>query len=66
MRDDERIVELRASVMRASQSQLRSGVIDATSLLTKITDEELAENDLILHRIELIKAIYQLKHIRNK
>jgi len=66
MQNDERIVRLRNSVMRSAQSQLRNGVIDATALLSKITDEELAENDLSLHRIELIKAIYQLNHIRNK
>lgn len=66
MQNDERIVELRGNVVRAARSQLRNGVIDATALLTKITDEELAENDLSLHRIELIKAIYQLNHIRNK
>lgn len=66
MQKDERIVQLRGNVVRAARSQLRNGVIDATALLTKITDEELAENDLTLHRIELIKAIYQLNHIRNK
>lgn len=66
MRNDERIVELRHSVMTAAQSQLRNGVIDATTLLTKITDEEIAENDLTQHRIELVKAIYNLNHLRNK
>lgn len=63
---DERILELRRSVMQAARSRLRNGVIDATALLAKITDEELAENDLILHRIELVKAIYNLNHLRNK
>lgn len=66
MQSDRRIVQLRQSVTRAAQSQLRNGVIDTTALLSKITDEELAENDLALHQIELIKAIYQLNHIRNK
>lgn len=66
MRNDERIVALRRNVIRAAQSQLRNGVIDATSLLAKITDAELAENDLTLHNIELTKAIYNLNHIQNK
>lgn len=66
MKNDERIVCLRRSVLRAAQSQLRNGVIDATALLQKITDEELAENDLTLHRIQLIQALYNLNHIRNK
>lgn len=66
MRNDEKIVELRQNVLNAAQSQLRNGVIDSTTLLTKITDEELAENDLAQHRLELIKAIHKLNHIKNK
>lgn len=63
---DERIVELRRSVTAAARSQLRNGIIDTTALLSKITDEELAENDLVQHRIELTKALYNLNHIRNR
>lgn len=66
MQNDEKIVALRRSVIRAAQSQLSNGVIDATALLSKITDAELAENDLILHNIQLTKAIYNLYHIKNK
>lgn len=66
MRNDERIVELRQSVVTAAQSQLLNGVIDATILLTKITDIELAENDKAQHHIELVKAIYNFNHLRNK
>lgn len=66
MQSDERIVELRRSVLRAAQSQLRNGVIDTTSLLSKITDTELAENDLTTRRIQLTQALYNLNHIRNK
>jgi len=66
MRNDERIVQLRHSVMMAAQSQLNNGIIDATTLLTIITDKEIAENDLTQHRIELVKAIYNLNHLRNK
>ena len=66
MRDDERIVELRNSVITAARSQLDNGIIDATALLSKITDSELAENDMAQHHIELVKAIYNFNHLRNK
>lgn len=66
MRNDERIVTLRRSVINAAQSKLRNGIIDATALLSKITDAEMAENDLILHEIELVKALYNLNHIQNR
>lgn len=66
MKSDERIVELRRSVMNAAGSRMRNGVIDTTSLLSKITDTELAENDLTTRRIELTRALYNLNHIRNR
>ncbi len=64
-RDDARIVELRRSVLDAARSRLRNGVIDTTALLSKITDLELAENDLALHKLQLIRAQYNLNHITN-
>lgn len=66
MRSDRRIVELRNSVITAAQSQLNNGIIDATSLLSKITDSELAQNDMAQHHIELVKVIYNLNHLKNK
>ena len=66
MRNDKRIVELRSSVTTAARSQLNNGILDATALLAKITDSELAENDMAQHHIELVKAIYHLNHLKNK
>jgi len=66
MEQDLQIVRLCRSVREAAQSQLRNGVIDTTTLLTRITDEELAENDMAMHRIELVKALYKLNHIINQ
>lgn len=66
MASDARIVELRGAVRRAAESQLREGVIDATALLTKITDESQARLNASYHEIELIQNIYNLKHILNR
>lgn len=66
IRNDVRIVELRRSVRMAAQSQMRNGILDSTTLLSKITDEEIAENDKALHEIELIKSLYKLNHIKNR
>lgn len=66
MQDDQRIVELRKSVITAARSQLENGIVDATALLSKITDIEIAENDMAQHHIELVKAIYNLNHLKNK
>lgn len=64
--DDERIVELRRSVRLSAESQLENGVIDATDLVRKITDETTAAINRSTHEIELLQAIYRLKHTLNQ
>lgn len=64
--DDDRIVELRRSVRMAAESKLENGVIDATDLLRKITDETTATLNRSTHEIELLQAIYRLKTTLNQ
>lgn len=64
--DDDRIVCLRRSIRMAAESQLENGVIDATDLLRKITDETSAELGRSTREIELLQAIYRLKHTLNQ
>ena len=64
--DDDRIVQLRRSVREAAESQLRNGVIDTNDLLRKITDESRAAIARSSREIELLKAIYELKHTINR
>lgn len=66
MVDDSRIVELRSSVRQAAESQLRNGVIDATALLSKITDENQARLTARYHEIQLLQNIYKLKNTLNR
>ena len=64
--DDDRIVELRRRVRMAAESQLENGVIDATDLLRKITDETNAMLARSTHEIELLQATYRLKTTLNQ
>ncbi|MDE7346988.1 MAG: TolC family protein [Muribaculaceae bacterium] len=66
MKDDSRIIQLRGNVRKAAESQLANGVIDATALLTKISDENIAQLNARLHEIQLIKEIYNLKYTLNR
>lgn len=66
MEEDSRIVTLRANVRKAAESQLENGIIDATALLTKISDENLASLSAQLHKIQYIQEIYKLKYLLNK
>lgn len=64
--DDARIVALRQSVREAAESKLRNGIIDTNDLLQKITDEAAARSAQSVHEIELLKALYELKHTINQ
>lgn len=64
--DDSRIVELRRRVRMAAESQLKNGVIDATDLLRKISDETAAALARSTHEIELLHSIYRLKTTLNQ
>lgn len=64
--EDNSIVELRHRIRLAAESQLKNGVIDATDLLRKITDETTAAQNRSTHEIELLQAIYRLKNTLNQ
>lgn len=66
MRENDRIVELRANVRKAAEAQLDNGIIDATDLLTKLTDEKQARLTASYHEIQLLQSIYKLKYTLNR
>lgn len=66
MKSDARIVELCGNVRKAAESQLDNGIIDTTTLLSKITDENRAQLTARYHEIQLLQTIYQLKHTLNR
>ncbi|MCH5347043.1 MAG: TolC family protein [Muribaculaceae bacterium] len=66
MQDDAQIIALRGNVRKAAESQLRNGIIDATALLAKITDENLAILTAKFHEIQYIQEIYKIKNTLNR
>ena len=66
MEKNRKIVELRTRVRKAAEAQLAGGVIDATDLLAKLTDEKQARLNASYHEIQLLQSIYQLKYTLNK
>ena len=64
--DDDRIVALRSRVREAAEARLQEGMIDTHDLLGTISDETSAKIARSTHQIELVKAIYDLKHTLNR
>ena len=66
MKDDAQIIELRGNVRKAAESQLSNGIIDATALLSKITDENISRLTAKFHEIQYIQEVYKIKNTLNR
>lgn len=62
---DDDIIALRTSIKEASAEKLRNGIMAGTEYMRDVTAEQSARQEKILHEIELLKTIYDLKYITN-
>lgn len=62
---DDEIIALRGSVRRASEAKMANGTLSGTDLTRDIHAEQSAIQDKILHEIELLMAIYNLRYAIN-
>jgi outer membrane protein TolC len=65
LRSDDEIIALRNSIKRASEIKFENGTLTATDLMRDATAEQLARQEKIIHEIEMLQAIYNLKFIMN-
>lgn len=63
--DDEKIVELREGIRMSTEAGVENGTKNASDLVSEINKENAARKQLIMHQIEMMKAIYELKTIKN-
>ena len=63
--DDERIVELREKIRESTAAGVENGTKNASDLVSEINKENAARKQLIMHQIEMMKAMYELKTIKN-
>lgn len=66
IQNDQQIIKLRENVKISAQNQLAEGTISSTDYITFITAEERAKQDLVLHQMQLLIAIYQYNSILGK
>ncbi len=62
---DDEIIALHGSVKRASEAKMANGTISGSDLTRDINAEQMAIQDKILHEMELLLAIYNLKFATN-
>jgi outer membrane protein TolC len=62
---DDEIIELRGSVRRSSEAKMAGGTLSGSDLARDINAEATARQDKLLHEMELLLAIYNLKFVTN-
>lgn len=65
VRTDEEIVRLRESVRKSAEAKAANGTLSILDLMKEVNAEQMAKQDKIVHQIQLIQAIYNLKYITN-
>jgi len=59
LENDQKIIQLRENIKKNAQTQLAEGTISATDYLNFVNAEEKAKQDMVLHKMQMIIAIYQ-------
>ena len=65
MRYDDEIIALRNSVKRSSEAKMADGTLSGIDLMRDVNAEEMARQEKIVHEIELLMAMYNLKYVTN-
>lgn len=63
---DDEIVNLRTNIRTASEYKMKQGTITVNDYMRDVTAENLAKQGKILHEIELLQAVYEMKNIINQ
>ena len=62
---DDEIIRLKEAVRATSETKIAGGTISGTDLMQDVNAEHTAKQDKLLHEIQLLLAIYDLKYTTN-
>ena len=65
MADDEEIIHLRYSIRKTSEIKVANGTLTVTDMLSDLTAEDQARQNKVLHEIQLLMSIYEIKNTTN-
>jgi outer membrane protein TolC len=62
---DDEIIALRAAVLRAAEAKISGGTLSGSDLARDINALEAARHDKLIHEMELLMAVYEIKFVTN-
>ena len=65
MRDDDEIIRLRTLIRKAAEAKVENGTMTVSDMLEEVTSEEAAREAKVLHEIQYLLSVYNLKYTTN-
>ena len=65
MESDQQIIDLRESIRKVTEGKVRYGTATASDLTRDLNLERIARTNKVLHHIESLKSLYELKNTTN-
>ncbi|WP_187696427.1 TolC family protein [Xanthovirga aplysinae] len=62
LQQDQEVLKLKKKIKEAYEVRYENGVSSMTDLLDKINDENIAQLDMILHEIQYLMSVYEIKN----
>lgn len=66
LENDDAIIALRERIRRASEARMAGGTTTGTDLMRDVNAEQAARLDKAVHEVELLQAVYALRHTTNR
>lgn len=63
---DKKIIDLRRNIRKVSERAVKGGTMSVNDYMEEVSAEHMAVQTKILHEIELINAVYEMKNIINQ
>ncbi len=61
MEEDDRIIAMRENIRRSAEAKVENGTISVIDMMREVNAEQNARQQKATHKIELLKALYELK-----
>ena len=66
MEDDDQIITMRENIRRSAEAKVENGTMSVIDMMREVNAEQNARQQKATHKVELLKALYELKTITNK
>jgi len=66
MGEDDQIITMRENIRRSAEAKVENGTMSVIDMIREVNAEQNARQQKATHKVELLKALYELKTITNK